>query len=145
VNGFGGFNVMDDANVPSLLSLPYLGFMEKSDPLYLRTRKFLLSDYNPYRFKGNFATGIGGPHVGLNYVWPMSLIVQAMTSTDTTEIVSLLDTLKKTTAGTGFMHESFNVEDPTQFTRPWFAWVNGLYGELILQLAREHPELIFQA
>ncbi|PRP81693.1 hypothetical protein PROFUN_01200 [Planoprotostelium fungivorum] len=144
VNGFGGYNVMDDANVPSLLALPYMEYMKKDDPLYLRTREFVLSNYNPYFFNGSAAAGVGGPHVGINYVWPMSLIIKAMTTDDKAEISQVLDTLKDTTADTGFMHESFNVNDPTQFTRPWFAWVNGLYGQLILQLATEHPDLIFK-
>jgi len=143
VNGFGGVNFMDDANVPSLLSLPYLGFISRDDPLYLRTRSFVLSDYNPYRFSGSAATGIGGPHVGLNYVWPMSLIMQAMTSKDTAEISQLLVVIKSTTAETGFIHESFNVDDPKKFTRPWFAWANGLFGQLILHLAVEFPATIF--
>jgi len=143
VNGFGSVNFMDDANVPSLLSLPYLGFLARDDPLYLRTRKFVLSEYNPYRFTGSAATGIGGPHVGLNKVWPMATIMRALTSNDTQEISDALNTLKATTADTGFMHESFNVNDPKDYTRPWFAWANGLFGELIKQIAVEHPSLIF--
>ena len=144
VDGYGGQTVMDDANVPSLLSLPYLGYTSRSDPLYLATRRVLLSSNNPYYFNGTAGSGIGGPHVGLNYIWPMSLIIQAMTSNDDSEIRSCLEILKASSAGTGWLHESFNKNDVTRFTRPWFAWVNGLFGSLILQLAEERPYLIFK-
>jgi uncharacterized protein len=90
VNCFGSYNLMDDAGIPSLLSLPYLGYMDKNDSLYLRTRRYILSSYNPYRFSGTAGKGIGGPHAGLNRVWPMSLIIQAITSTDTCVISSLI-------------------------------------------------------
>lgn len=141
-DGFGNHLWMDDANVPSLLSLPYLGICPETDPRYMRTRKFVLGDDNPYFFRGKAATGIGSPHVGLNMIWPISLIIQAMTTDDETEILTCLRTLKTTHAGTGFMHESFEKDDPSKFTRKWFAWANTLFGEMILQLHRDHRKLL---
>lgn len=119
VDGYGNVNMMDDANIPSLLSLPYLGYLSVDDALYQSTRKFLLSDSNPYFFKGNAGEGIGGPHVGLNYIWPMSIIMRALTSNDDNEISQCLQTLKESTADTNFMHESveeINVKDINQFS-----------------------------
>ncbi len=121
VDGYGNQSFMDDANVPNLLALPYLGAMPASDPLYQSTRKFVLSNSNPYFFKGKAAEGVGGPHVGLGYIWPMSIIIRALTSNNPTEITTCLKWLKTTHAGTGFMHESFNKDNPADFTRKWFA------------------------
>jgi uncharacterized protein len=143
VDGYGSAYMMDDANIPSLLSLPYLGYISNTAPEYLKTRSLLLSRANPYYFVGSVAKGIGGPHEGIGYIWPMALIVQALTSTDDSEILQLLETLKASSAGTGFLHESFWKSDYATFTRPWFAWCNSLFGELILRLASERPHLIF--
>ena len=137
VDGFGNRLFMDDANVPSLLALPYLGCLDVNDPIYQNTRKFVWSASNPYFFKGTAAEGIGGPHIGFDMIWPMSLIMKAMTSTNDAEIKYCVKTLRDTDAGTGFMHESFNKNDPKNFTRSWFAWVNTLFGELILKLVDE--------
>ncbi len=134
VDGFGNHTFMDDANVPSLLALPYLGCIAKDDPIYLNTRKLVWSDDNPYFFKGKAGEGIGGPHVGYNMVWPMSIIMRAMTSTDDQEIKWCINTLRNTEADTGFMHETFHKDDPSNYTRPWFAWANTLFGELIIKL-----------
>lgn len=142
VDGFGNKLFMDDANVPSLLSMPYLGLIENNDPVYLSTRKFILSESNPYFFKGKYAEGIGGPHVGLDMIWPMSLIMRALTTDDDNEILYCLRTLKNTHAGTGFMHESFHKNDPSNFTRKWFAWANTLFGELILTVQDRFPKLL---
>ena len=139
VDGLGSRLCMDDANVPSLLALPYLGAVKSDDPLYASTRRFTLSASNPYYFKGAAAEGLGGPHSGANMIWPLGLIVQALTSSDEQEIRSCLDALQKTHAGTGFIHESFNKDDSRKFTRPWFAWANTIFGELILKTCREHP------
>ena len=100
------------------------------------------SDANPYFFKGSAAEGIGGPHIGAAMIWPMSLVMYALTSRDDGEIATALRMLKTTTAGTGFMHEAFNKDDPSKFTRPWFAWANTLFGELILDLAARRPQLL---
>lgn len=134
VDGHGGQILMDDANVPSLLSLPYIADVCLTDSIYQNTRRFVLGKDNPYRFSGRAGTGIGGPHVGIGYIWPMSLIMQAMTSSDDDEIRDCLTTLISTTAGTGFMHEAFNKDNANDYTRPWFAWCNTLFGELILHL-----------
>jgi uncharacterized protein len=142
VDGFGNQLVMDDANVPGLLSLPYLGCCALNDPLYLRTRARMLSTSNPYFFKGRAAEGIGGPHVGLDMIWPMSIIMRALTSTDDAEIGQCLRWIKTTHAGTGFIHEAFHKDNPAQFTRSWFAWGNSLFGELMVRLSQERPGLL---
>lgn len=142
VDGFGNRHYMDDANIPSLLSLPYLGACDTKDPLYRRTRGFVLSPENPYFFKGEAGEGIGGPHVGLKMIWPLGITMRALTSTDDAEIAWCLRTLTKTHGGTGFMHESFHQDDPNRFTREWFAWANTLFGELVLKVHRERPHLL---
>lgn len=142
VDGFGSRIMMDDANVPSLLSLPYLGYCAKDDPLYRRTRARILSPANPYFSAGAAGRGIGGPHIGPGWIWPMAIMMQALTSEDDDEIRDCLRQLKATHAGTGFMHESFWKDDAAKFTRAWFAWANTLFGELILTLHRERPHLL---
>jgi meiotically up-regulated gene 157 (Mug157) protein len=142
VDGYGNQLFMDDANIPGLLSLPYLGCCTATDTVCQRTRQRVLSDDNPYFFKGSAANGIGGPHEGLNMIWPMALIAQAMTSNDEAEIRQCLRWLKTTHAGTGFVHESFEKDDPAKFTRAWFAWANTLFGELIVKLSEERPNLL---
>ena len=136
VDGFGNTALMDDSNVPSLLAMPYLGCVDVNDPIYQNTRKLVWSADNPYFFKGKAGEGIGGPHVGYDMVWPMSIIMRAMTSTNDKEIAECIKTLVATDANTGFMHESIHKDDPTKFTRTWFAWVNTLFGELILKLVK---------
>ncbi|MCO6498033.1 MAG: glycoside hydrolase family 125 protein [Chitinophagaceae bacterium] len=142
VNGYGSFNLMDDANVPSLLSLPYLGAVPVDDPTYQRTRKYILSEDNPFFFKGTVGEGIGSPHTLLNMIWPIGITMRALTSTDDNEIRKCLSMLQKSHAGTGFMHESFNENDASNFTRKWFAWANTLFGELVLKTYREKPYLL---
>lgn len=134
VDGYGNHLLMDDANIPSLLSLPYIADVPLSDTIYQNTRRYVLSSDNPYYFGGQAGCGIGGPHVGMDYVWPMSIIMQAMTSTDEAEIDQCLEQLLTTDAETHFMHEAFHKDDAARFTRPWFAWANTLFGELILHL-----------
>ena len=134
VDGFGNSYLMDDANVPSLLAMGYLGDVPMDDPIWQNTRKFVWSRYNPYFFKGKAGEGIGGPHIGYDMIWPMSIMMKAFTSTDDKEIKWCVETLMKTDAGTGFIHESFNKDDPKNFTREWFAWQNTLFGELIIHL-----------
>lgn len=145
VDGYGNQLFMDDANIPGLLGLPYLGCCKREDALYERTRKRALSARNPYYFQGRAASGIGGPHEGLNMIWPMALIVQALTSSDDAEMRQCLRWLKITHAGTGFMHESFDMDNPAKFTRAWFAWANSLLGELIAKLSLGRPELLKSA
>jgi meiotically up-regulated gene 157 (Mug157) protein len=133
---------MDDANVPSLLALPYLGAVSASDPVYQNTRKLILSEDNPFYFKGKAAEGIGGPHVGQDMIWPMAIIMKAMTSNNDKEIADCIEVLRKTHADTGFMHESFHKDDPKNFTRSWFAWANTLFGELLWKTYRERKHLL---
>ena len=144
VDGFGNFSVADDSNVPSLLSLPYLGYCSRTDPAYLATRRFLLSSGNKYYYVGSVASGIGSPHTPQGYIWPMAIAMQALTSTDDAEISACLTYLTRAAAATGFMHESFSKDNAAQYTRPWFAWANAVFGELIIQLAAERPHLIFK-
>ncbi|MGL5957141.1 MAG: glycoside hydrolase family 125 protein [Phocaeicola sp.] len=134
VDGFGNHFLMDDANVPSLLAMPYLGDVDVNDPIYQNTRRFVWSLDNPYFFKGTAGEGIGGPHCGYDMVWPMSIMMKAFTSQSDDEIKSCIKMLMDTDANTGFMHESFNKNDASDFTRSWFAWQNTLFGELIVKL-----------
>ena len=138
VDGFGGCFLMDDANVPSLLAMPYLGDVERTDPIYENTRRFVWSTENPYFWRGAAGEGIGGPHIGVEMIWPMSIMMRAFTSEDDAEIRDCIVALMTTDAGTGFMHESFSRHDAANFTRPWFAWQNTLFGELILKLVNEN-------
>jgi uncharacterized protein len=142
IDGFGNQLLMDDANLPNLLGLPYLGCCAPNEPVYLRTRSRILSQANPYFFKGTAAEGVGGPHVGLDMIWPMSIIMRALTSSDVSEKRQCLRWIKNTHAGTGFIHEAFLKDNPARFTRPWFAWANSLFGELIVRLSQEHPQLL---
>lgn len=144
VDGFGNALFQDDANVPNLLGLPYLGVLKTTEPIYINTRRFVLSSKNPYYFMGKAAEGIGSPHTLINQIWPMSLIMRAMTSQSDAEILQQLKFLKNTHANTGFMHESFDKDDATKFTRKWFAWANTLFGELILKVEKERPHLLKQ-
>ena len=137
VDGFGNHLLMDDANVPSLLAMPYLGDVDVKDPIYQNTRRFVWSEDNPYFFKGKAGEGIGGPHIGYNMIWPMSIMMKAFTSRSDEEIKTCVKMLMDTDAGTGFMHESFHKDNPKDFTRAWFAWQNTLFGELILKLVNE--------
>lgn len=144
VDGYGDRLFMDDANAPSLLSLPYLGACSADDPVYAATRGLILSEDNPWFFRGRAAEGIGGPHTGADRIWPIGIAMRALTSRDDREILACLRMLISTDAGTGLMHEAFDKDDPTKFSRPWFAWANSLFGELVLELAERKPELLAQ-
>jgi meiotically up-regulated gene 157 (Mug157) protein len=142
VDGYGNALFMDDANIPSLSGLAYLGCVRADDARWRRTAAAAWSPANPWFFRGRAAEGIGGPHVGPRQIWPMSLIVRALSAADDATILRCLRTLKATHAGTGFIHESFDQDDPAKFTRDWFAWANGLFGELVLKLAAHRPHLL---
>ena len=142
VNGFGSYNLMDDANVPSLLGMPYLDAIKNTDPVYINTRKMLLSLNNPFFFKGTAGEGIGGPHVGKDMIWPISIIIRAITSNDDAEIKECIEMLRKTHGDTGFMHESFKKDQPKEFTRSWFAWANTLFGEFLWGIYQSKPYLL---
>ena len=136
-DGMGHYVLMDDANVPSLLSIPYLKYRERGDELTENTRRFILSENNPFYFKGKYAEGIGSPHTPEGYVWHIALAMQALTSTDREEVLSMLEMLADTNAGTNFMHESFDPDAPENYTRSWFAWANTLFAELLEDLMEE--------
>ena len=142
IDGFGNNLYMDDANVPSLMSLAYLDSKFKKDEVYLNTRKFLLSDNNPYFLNGKAAEGQASPHTGKDKIWPMGIILRAMTSESDKEIEKCLKMLVNTHAGTGFMHEAFDKDDPSKYFRSWFAWANTLFGELIIKINNERPHLL---
>ena len=142
IDGFGNNLYMDDANVPSLMSLAYLDSKFKDDKIYLNTRKFLLSENNPYFLKGKAAEGQASPHTGKDKIWPMGIILRAMTSKDDDEIKKCLKMLVDTHAGRGFMHEAFDKDNPNNYFRSWFAWANTLFGELIIKIQDERPHLL---
>lgn len=135
VDGAGRSALLDDANVPSLLSLPYLGVIGVDHPVQRATREFVLSAHNPWYVDGSVLRGVGSPHTPPHHVWPIALAVQGLTSTDRAERLALLDTLLATTAGTGYMHEGVHADDPAIYTRPWFSWANAMFCELALDVA----------
>ncbi len=137
-DGYGNYVLMDDANSPSLLSMPYLGFCEKNEEVYLQTRRYILSSNNPYYYCGKYASGIGSPHTPENYVWHIGLIMQALTTNDREEIRECVNAVLRTHADTDFIHESFDVNNPNMYTRAWFAWANSLFSELMDNLACSH-------
>ncbi|NMA84376.1 MAG: glycoside hydrolase family 125 protein [Epulopiscium sp.] len=131
-DGQGNYNFMDDANVPSLLSSPYLGYVQEDDEVYQNTRRLLLSEENPFFYKGKFAEGIGSPHTPPRYIWHIALAIQGLTCADPNYKKEILDIMQKTDGGTNLMHEGFHVDDPTRFTRDWFSWANAMFSELVL-------------
>ncbi|NDA81888.1 MAG: metal-independent alpha-mannosidase, partial [Actinobacteria bacterium] len=133
VDGLGNALCMDDANTPSLLSLPYLEVLSSENPVYQKTRSFVLSGGNPYFFKGSLAVGIGSQHTPKDFVWPIAIAIKALTSKDPVELTSALKLLEETDSGTGQMHESFHVDDSSRFTRNWFSWADMTYVDLVLE------------
>lgn len=133
-DGLGNYNLMDDANVPSLLSLPWLAYCDKDDPIYKNTRAYVLSKKNPYYYEGSCAKGIGSPHTPDQYIWHIALTMQGLTSDDSQEREELLKTLLATDAGCEVMHEGFHCEKPEAFTREWFAWANSLFALFALSM-----------
>ncbi len=131
-DGLGHQLLMDDANVPSLLSIPYLGYRDAGDPIYRNTRRFALSAANPHFFRGTVAAGVGSPHTPRRHAWPLAIAMQGLTASEPDERERLLDTLERTDAGTERMHESFHVDDPARFTRAEFGWADALFCELVL-------------
>lgn len=131
-DGYGQYNLMDDANVPSLLSMEYLGYHPKSEEIATNTRKLILSEANPYYYRGTCGAGIGSPHTPVNYIWPIALAVQGITSKKREEKLELLRLMVRTDGGSGMMHEGFLADDPSQYTREWFSWANAMFCELVL-------------
>jgi meiotically up-regulated gene 157 (Mug157) protein len=142
VDGYGNTLFMDDANAPSLSSLAYLGCVPREDALFRRTEARCWSTANPYFFSSGGHAGIGGPHEGLGMIWPMSLMIRALSSDDPRVVAGCIAQLKTSHAGTGFMHEAFEAGNPTHYTRPWFAWANGLFGEMVINLATRMPRVL---
>jgi uncharacterized protein len=142
IDGYGSCVLMDDANAPSLISAPYLGYCSAADPIYRATRAMILSADNPWYFSGKFADGVGSLHTVPGHVWPLAIIMRGLTSVDESEIETTLRHLIASDGGTGFMHEAFDKDDPTQFSRPWFAWANGLFGALVLKMVQEFPAIL---
>lgn len=135
-DGLGNVNLMDDANVPSLLSLPYLGYCSKDDPIYRNTRRFLLSKHNPYYFSGKAASGVGSPHTPDRYIWHIGIVMQLLTSADKEERRKCFETLVATDADCLVMHEGFHCDDPKEFTRPWFCWANTLFALAVTEMKK---------
>ncbi|PNP46590.1 hypothetical protein TGAMA5MH_02048 [Trichoderma gamsii] len=144
-NGIGAQYIMDDANVPSLVSLPYLGFLERSDPTYQKTKAAMFSRANPYYAAGKSWNGIGGPHVNATYPWPMSHISGIFGTDDDNEIKQRLAIILENTSGLGLIHESVNIYNTSVYTRPWFAWANSYFAEMILDLAERKPHLVLKS
>ncbi|MFM8264879.1 MAG: glycoside hydrolase family 125 protein [Acidimicrobiia bacterium] len=133
VDGFGNALFIDDANVPSLLSLPYLGVCSADDPAYLATRQRVLSPDNPWWFGGSALRGVGSQHTPRNHVWPIAVAIEAMTSTNPDDRRIAVELLENTDAATGCMHESVHVDDPSRFTREWFSWADMTWLDLVLR------------
>ncbi|GLC31229.1 glycosyl hydrolase [Clostridium omnivorum] len=134
-DGMGNYNLMDDANVPNLLSIPYLGYTTVDDEIYQNTRRFVLSKQNPFYYEGKYAKGLGSPHTPVGSIWHIGLTMQAITSADSQEINQLIEMIMQTDDGKQCMHESFNPDNPHDFTRSWFAWADSLFAELIIKVA----------
>lgn len=132
-DGLGNYNVMDDPNSPSLLAAPYLGYCRANDEIYLNTRRMIFSSDNPFYYEGKILKGVGSPHTNRGMVWTIGLCLQGLTSTDEREIESILNMLCATHDGTYYMHEAIDCNDEHIYTRPWFAWANSLFSELVLK------------
>ncbi|MCM3631378.1 glycoside hydrolase family 125 protein [Paenibacillus glycanilyticus] len=130
-DGFGNYCLMDDAGTPGLISIPYLGYVDGDDPIYQNTRRFALSKENPFYYEGKAAKGIGSPHTPPGYIWHMALSMQGLTAKTDEEKLAMIAVLEATDADTGFMHEGFHSDDPSVFTRKWFAWSNSLFSQLV--------------
>jgi meiotically up-regulated gene 157 (Mug157) protein len=133
VDGLGNYLLIDDANTPSLLSLSYLGVIEHDNPIYVKTREFVLSESNPYFFSGLIASGIGSQHTPKNHIWPIAIAMEALSKSNVAELDQYLLLLESTDNGTSFMHESFHMDDPSIFTRDWFSWADATYLELVVK------------
>ncbi|MDN5822237.1 MAG: glycoside hydrolase family 125 protein, partial [Brachybacterium sp.] len=134
-DGRGEHRFLDDANVPSLLSLPYLGCVGAEDPVQIATRAAVLSRQNPYYYAGLFLEGVGSPHTPKDHVWPIAKSIEGLTTADREEKLRILHQLIRTDGGTGMMHEGVHIDEPTMFTREWFSWSNSMFCELALDLA----------
>lgn len=130
-DGMGHYSMIDDANIPSLLSIPYIEYADIEDETYQNTRKFLLSAENPFYFEGKYARGIGSRHTPKNYIWHMALVMQGLTADSDEEKREIIDMIVNTDADTGYLHEGFNADNPYEYTREWFTWPNSLFAEFV--------------
>lgn len=142
VDCYGNYYFMDDPGYPSLTSLPFIGFVDKNDEIYKYTRQKILSKSNPYYFEGKIGQGLGSAHTDRHYIWPLFTIMRVLTSDDKTEIMEGIKLLMKTAETTNFMHESVNINDIEDYSRPWFAWANSFFGHMINDVIKRYPELI---
>ena len=137
-DGYGQFHLMDDANVPSLLSMEYIGYKGKNHKVAENTRRLILSEANPYYYEGNQAAGIGSPHTPVKYIWHIALAMEGLTAKSEEKKLETLHMLAKTDGGTGLMHEGFHADDDTRYTREWFSWANAMFSELALDYCGYH-------
>jgi meiotically up-regulated gene 157 (Mug157) protein len=132
VDGLGRSLLLDDANVPSLVSLPYIGFSDHADPVYLATRSWALSGANPCWAQGRVVSGVGSTHTRRGWVWPLGIAMEGLTASDDRERERALARIEATTTTGGLLHESVDPSAPRRFSRSWFSWADMLYVELVL-------------
>lgn len=142
-DGFGKYNLMDDANIPNLTTLPYIDWCSPFDQTYLATRSFTLSMDDPFYFSGRYAQGLGSPHTPYGYVWPLGIIGRALTATSSIEVATAITTLAETDGESGLIHESFYPDGYWRFTRPEFGWANALGAELFFRSLAGEPATQF--
>ena len=133
VDGRGGFELMDDANLPNLVSAPLWEYVSPYDPIYQNTRRFVLSQDDPFYYRGRYASGLGSPHTPTGWVWPLGMTAQALTSSDPREVAALIQSIAATGSSDGLIHESFDPNDPSRFTRSEFGWANASFAELLFR------------
>ncbi len=142
-DGRGRYNLMDDANIPNLLTLPYIDWCSEFDPTYVATRAFVLSPDDPFYFSGRYAQGLGSPHTPYGYVWPLGIIGRALTATSSAEVADAITTLAETDGESGLIHESFYPDGYWRYTRPEFGWANALGAELFFRSLAGEPATQF--
>ena len=142
-DGFGKYNLMDDANIPNLTTLPYIDWCSSFDPTYLATRTFALSMDNPFFFSGRYAQGLGSPHTPYGFVWPLGIIGRALTATSSIEVATAITTLAETDGESGLIHESFYPDGYWRYTRDEFGWANALGAELFFRSLTGMPATQF--
>jgi uncharacterized protein len=142
-DGFGKYNLMDDANIPNLTTLPYIDWCSSFDSTYLATRSFALSMDNPFFFSGRYAQGLGSPHTPYGYIWPLGIIGRALTATSSIEVATAITTLAETDGESGLIHESFYPDGYWRFTRQEFGWANALGAELFFRSLAGEPATQF--
>lgn len=138
-DGFGHDEMMDDANIPNLTTMPWYGWSATNDQIYLNTRRFTLGFDDPYYYSGKYATGLGSPHTPKGWVWPLGIVGAALTATQPYDIVNAIDMLDRSDTLNSLMHESVNPNDPQEFTRPEFGWANAFWADLLFRTVAGYP------